>query len=118
MFRFVSLPHHPLSFSLVLRCFCDVPSFLSLQIVDTSLLSLECLPALRCVSLAHNRIERLAPGSFDACSELRELVLSDNTIRAVGGALVAATLLETLDASNNSIASMSEFYRYISREYS
>ena len=63
----------------------------TVQIVDTSLVSLECLPALRCISLAHNRIERLAPGSFDACAELRELVLSDNTVRAVGGALVAAT---------------------------
>ena len=76
------------------------------QIVDTSLISLDSFPQLRCLSLAHNRIERIAPGTFDACSEMVEIVLADNGIRSIGGALIVLTKLHTVDLSNNAISKM------------
>ncbi|XP_035243873.1 fibromodulin a [Anguilla anguilla] len=57
--------------------------------------------SLRDLRLNHNRISKVQPNSFDGMAKLSVLLLNDNGIQDVGGALKGLQSLTLLDVSNN-----------------
>nr|XP_006628521.1 PREDICTED: fibromodulin [Lepisosteus oculatus] len=59
--------------------------------------------SLRDLRLSNNRISKIQPASFEGMANLSVLLLNDNSIEEVGGALKGLTSLLLLDISNNKL---------------
>ncbi|KAJ8260397.1 hypothetical protein GJAV_G00181650 [Gymnothorax javanicus] len=64
--------------------------------------------SLRDLRLSHNFISKVPPDSFEGMSNLSVLLLNDNSIKEVGGALKGLESLTLLDVSHNQLKKVPE----------
>lgn len=64
--------------------------------------------SLRDLRLSHNFISKVPPDSFEGMSNLSVLLLNDNSIKEVGGALKGLESLTLLDVSHNKLKKVPE----------